>query len=64
MASVITVSIAFMVAGFTVEILPIRIAEGLRDGYVLAMVAVSVVFARVSRIGGLIRMIRGLDRPG
>lgn len=63
--------IAFMVAGFTVETLPIKIVNSLRYGYSPAMAAVSVLsvltaavlFALVARYGDLLRMIGRLDRP-
>ncbi len=59
--------IAFMVAGFTVETLPIKIFNSLRYGFTPTIAAVSVVFTGVSvlalsvlaRIGGLERLLGG-----
>lgn len=61
--------IAFMVAGFTVETLPIKIFNALRYGFTPTIAAVSVVFTvlslaaltLLSRIGGLERLL-GSDR--
>lgn len=61
--------IAFMVAGFTVETLPIRIFNALRYGFTPTIAAVSVAFTLLSvvaltllsRIGGLDRLL-GTDR--
>ncbi len=57
--------IAFMVAGFTVETLPIKIFNALRYGFTPTIAAVSVVFTVLSlaaltllaRIGGLERLL-------
>ena len=62
--------IAYMVAGFTVETLPIRIFNALRYGYTPAMAAVAVVFVIVAalifgliaRFGDLLRLL-GATRP-
>lgn len=62
--------VAYMVAGFTVETLPIRIFNSLRYGYtpVMASVAVAfvavavVIFALVGRFGDLPRLL-GRTRP-
>jgi putative spermidine/putrescine transport system permease protein len=61
--------IAFMVAGFTVETLPIRIFNALRYGFTPTIAAVSVAFTVLSvvalsllaRIGGLERLL-GTER--
>ncbi|WP_170419606.1 ABC transporter permease [Ruegeria atlantica] len=63
--------IAFMVAGFTVETLPIKVVNSLRYGYSPAMAAVSVfvvlaaagLFLTVARFGDLLRMVGALDKP-
>jgi putative spermidine/putrescine transport system permease protein len=57
--------IAFMVAGFTVETLPIKIFNALRYGFTPTIAAVSVVFTVLSlaaftlmaRLGGLERLL-------
>jgi putative spermidine/putrescine transport system permease protein len=57
--------IAFMVAGFTVETLPIKIFNALRYGFTPTIAAVSVVFTLLSlaaftlmaRLGGLERLL-------
>ncbi len=62
--------IAFMVAGFTVETLPIKIVNSLRYGYSPAMAAVSVLavlvaailFALVARFGDLLKIVGALDK--
>ncbi|MES0884401.1 ABC transporter permease [Roseibium sp. SCP14] len=62
--------IAFMVAGFTVETLPIKIVNSLRYGYSPAMAAVSllsvlsaaILFAAVARFGDLLKMVGSLDQ--
>lgn len=59
--------IAFMVAGFSVETLPIKIFNSLRYGFTPTIAAVSVVFTGVSvlalallaRLGGLERLLGG-----
>lgn len=63
--------IAFMVAGFTVETLPIKIFNALRYGFTPTIAAVSVVFTLLSlvaltilaRLGGLERLL-GVDHSG
>ncbi len=62
--------IAFMVAGFTVETLPIKVVNSLRYGYSPAMAAVSVfsvlaaaaLFTTVARFGDLLKMVGALDK--
>lgn len=62
--------VAYMVAGFTVETLPIRIFNSLRYGYTPVMAVVSVVFvllaglvfALVARYGDLLKLL-GAVRP-
>ena len=62
--------IAYMVAGFTVETLPIKIFNALRYGYTPAMAAVAVifvllaavVFGLIARFGDLLRLL-GATRP-
>jgi putative spermidine/putrescine transport system permease protein len=62
--------VAYMVSGFTVETLPIRIFNSLRYGYtpVMAVVAVvfvlfaAVVFGLVARFGDLLKLL-GATRP-
>lgn len=62
--------IAFMVAGFTVETLPIKVVNSLRYGYSPAMAAVSVfsvlaaagLFMIVARFGDLLKMVGALDK--
>lgn len=59
--------IAFMVAGFSVETLPIKIFNSLRYGFTPTIAAVSVVFTGVSvvalsvlaRVGGLEKLLGG-----
>lgn len=59
-----------MKAGLTVERLPIKSVDSRRDGYapamvfvpVLSMVTAAALFALVSRLGGFLKMIGGLDR--
>jgi putative spermidine/putrescine transport system permease protein len=41
--------VAYMVAGFTVETLPIKIFNSLRYGYTPTMAAVTVVFVALAR---------------
>ena len=55
--------IAYMVAGFTVETLPIKIFNSLRYGYTPIMAAVAVIFAAVSvLVFGLIARFGDLPR--
>ena len=55
--------IAYMVAGFTVETLPIKIFNSLRYGYTPVMAAVAVIFAAVSiLVFGLIARFGDLPR--
>jgi putative spermidine/putrescine transport system permease protein len=62
--------IAYMVAGFTVETLPIKIFNSLRYGYTPTMAAVAVAFAAlavlvfglIARFGDLLRLL-GATRP-
>lgn len=55
--------IAYMVAGFTVETLPIKIFNSLRYGYTPAMTAVAIVFALVTAlVFGLIGYFGDLPR--
>lgn len=55
--------IAYMVAGFTVETLPIKIFNSLRYGYTPVMAAVAVIFALVSIIVfGLVARFGDLPR--
>lgn len=63
--------VAYMVAGFTVETLPIKIFNSLRYGYTPVMAVVAVLFALpaaldfspVGRIGNLPRLLGALG-PG
>jgi len=55
--------VAFMVAGFTIETLPIKIFNSLRYGYTPVMAAVSVVFVLVAAlVFGLIARFGDLPR--
>ena len=53
--------VAYMVAGFTIETLPIKIFNSLRYGYTPTMAAVTVVF--VALCGARLRADRPLRRP-
>ncbi len=63
--------VAYMVAGFTVETLPIKIFNALRYGYTPVMAAVAVVFVAVAllvfgliaRFGDLPRLLGALGGP-
>ena len=55
--------VAYMVAGFTVETLPIKIFNSLRYGYTPVMAAVAVVFVAVALlVFGLIARFGNLPR--
>jgi len=55
--------IAFMVAGFSVETLPIKIFNSLRYGFTPTIAAVSVVFTGVSLVAlSVVAKLGGLER--
>ena len=55
--------IAFMVAGFSVETLPIKIFNSLRYGFTPTIAAVSVVFTLLSVVAlGILARFGGLER--
>ena len=55
--------IAFMVAGFSVETLPIKIFNSLRYGFTPTIAAVSVVFTLLSDVAlGALARFGGLER--
>jgi putative spermidine/putrescine transport system permease protein len=55
--------IAFMVAGFSVETLPIKIFNSLRYGFTPTIAAVSVVFTLLSVVAlGILARLGGLER--